>query len=683
MPVSGTARLEIIGRMDGVDVGDDVVICGQFSRPRPRRNPGEFDMRNYLRSRGVRTVVWADTAKAVRVVGRDPRYWLDRLRSHIRQRCESQFKKSLSCDAAALAVALVLGKRTGITKEVRDTFVESGTMHLLAISGLHVGILALMFWAGARLLNLSPTGVALMLLVGVLTFAFVTDLRPSVVRATILVAIGAAAIPWHGRVLSSNSVALAATVVLLWHPCDLFDPGAQLSFLAVSALLWAGTQRPIATVRHIAQSPRGNPAPVERLRPRFSRLSVRLSQAYLMSAAVWIVTAPLIAVYFNIVSPVGLLINVLLIPVVMFSLWFAYALIVTGFLLPLATPVFAVGCDGLLRSLLLVVDEAARIRLGHLYVPCPPLWWLTGAYLLMAGAMLGGRNRFVCVSLWRSLGVWLVLGLALGLRTPARSELSCTFLSVGHGCAVLVETPDGRTLLYDAGMINSEERATRTVESALWHRGLSQIDAILISHPDTDHFNGVPGLLLDLAVGSIVSSRSFLDFDQSGVAYLCNMAARRDIPIKLAWAGDRLFPESRAHLELLHPPIGTTFETDNANSIVLLLEYSGRQILLCGDIEGDGMRALLAGPQRTIDVLMAPHHGSLSDNPEELVRWAKPRFVVASSGQPGTRESLQLRYGSAAQVFCTIDGAVTVSITSTGDLDISQLADVPKRVTAD
>ena len=114
--------------------------------------------------------------------------------------------------------------------------------------------------------------------------------------------------------------------------------------------------------------------------------------------------------------------------------------------------------------------------------------------------------------------MWVIAGLSFGLSSPRQNGLRCTFLSMGHGVGVVIETPDGKTLLYDAGSIGNGNRATRTVQTALWARRRSRIDAAVISHADLDHLNGMPGILKTIPVGTLFVSQPFLDFQQKSVA---------------------------------------------------------------------------------------------------------------------------------------------------------------------
>ncbi|HID21766.1 MAG TPA: DUF4131 domain-containing protein, partial [Planctomycetaceae bacterium] len=523
--VTGRARLHCVGRLPGLQVGDRIVIHGQFARPRPPSNPGQFDFRRYLRRRNIHCLIWADGPEAIRLTGDRSGGWCARLRAHARAMCQAGLERHLSQSGLPVAKALLLGDRTGITEEIRKAFIESGTMHLLAISGLHVGILAMFLWRLARLLRLPPAGLALLVLSGVTAYAFVTDARPPVLRATLLITISLAAVPWYRNALSANSLAVAALVLFFRNPSDLFEAGTQLSFVAVISLLWCvGWLRTTAPTAGLGSKPAEQSDGWHAVRAGLRWLR----EGYAMSTAVWLFSAPLVAAYFNVVCPVGLVINVLLIPVVILTLGLGFLLVASITVSPALSPVFAVGFDRLLNLLLGVVGLASQWRLGHLYVPDLPSWWVMGFYTLAAGWMLAGRSGWGAGLAKRGIAAWILFGLLCALpwpKSPSSQSLRCTFLDVGHGCAVLVEAPNGRVLLYDAGAFHDPHAAARLIKGALWHEGRSLIDLIVLSHPDADHYNGVPELLDDLWVGKLLITRSFLRLEQPGVRTVCRAAA--------------------------------------------------------------------------------------------------------------------------------------------------------------
>ena len=275
---------------------------------------------------------------------------------------------------------------------------------------------------------------------------------------------------------------------------------------------------------------------------------------------------------------------------------------------------------------------------------------------------------------WRGLAVWVAGGLALGLRPVPTDGLRATFLSVGHGCAVLVELPAGRTLLFDAGSFVDGRRAQRTIQSALWSYGHSRLDAVVVSHADVDHFNGLPGLAETTPIGSVLLAPSSLDFTQAGVVDLCEGVARCGVPIRLVQSGDTLPLDPEVTCEVLHPPADFRAADDNANSVVLKLTYRDRSLLLTGDLEGSGLDRVLSLPGGEVDVLMSPHHGSRGANPPALGVWASPQVVIASAADTDAVENLRHRaMRRTRRMYSTAtSGAITVTISPQGRLQVRE-----------
>ncbi len=675
-PVSGRVRVEISGHLVHGSVGDEVAVVGLLSRPAGPRNPGAFDYRRYLRSDGLLATVHCGEPEDVRVLsaGGNP---FRRLQGRLRARSEQMLHEQLSERTAPVGVALLLGTRTAIPEELRTAFAESGTMHILAISGSNVGILAALLWLVTNLAGLGRAASVALILTGVLAYSFVADAQPPVMRAVLMIVATLAGRPWHREGSLVNGLALAALGVLVWNPSHLFDVGAQLSFLAVAALIWAPSWS-----RRLREAASNSADPLSRLEKPFAARWLAsvlrtLITVHVTIAAIWLFTLPLTMARFNLVSPVGFIVNVVLAPLVVVILWCGYALLLVGLLVPALAGPFALAFDAGLRLMLGLIERAAAIPGGHLYLAGPADWWLAGFYACLAAVAFGLPLSQLRRWGWRTMLVWVVGGLGTALWPRPAGDLRCTFLSVGHGLAVVVELPQGRTLLYDAGQMQDGTRARQTVLAALWQRGVRAVDALVISHADIDHFNGVPGLARTLPIGTVLVHESFLDFRQPGVEMTCNLLSQQKVPIKFVWAGDRLNVDDRAQLTVLQPAVGARLASDNANSLVLSIEYAGRTILLTGDLERGGLDNLLLSPPTHVDILQAPHHGRYAANPRPLAEWASPDWVVVSDGRNDDSERLKAVYGPGAHILSTQQyGAITFVIDARGNVKCIPFRDV-------
>ncbi len=669
VPVSGHARLSIVGRLDNLAIGDLIEVAGVLVRPAEPANPGDFDIQRWMRTQGLHATVAADLPEAVTILGRERTAvdWLAVVRAAVRRRAEELIVANLRPRTSAVAQSLLLGSRVELDRDLRRAFAESGTLHVLAISGMNVGLLWGWLWLWCRALKYSPCVSLIAVLILLPTYALVTDANPPVVRATI-VAVVMAFGQLIGRHTSRwNSLALAALLVLAWNPSDLFNAGAQLSFVAVCAILvTTGFLRSV----HVAVELDDGPVANNSLWRSGLRWLVRVViEGYLVSIGIWVMTSPLIASQFHLVSPIGFLLNVLLSPLIMVMFWLGYSFLLLGMVSPLLFGWLGLPFDICLGWFLSAVEAAAKLDLGHNYVPAPPLWWMIGFYVLTLSLAVVDQWRGRIFWSARAALTWSVLGLTVSLRPGDSAEVSCTVLSVGHGLSVLIELPNGRTLLYDAGSMTGGSRAARTIENAVWNAGRARLDAIVVSHADADHCNAIPELVDIVPTQTLFVHRSFLDWTQTPVAAALERSAAAGVTVKLLAAGQQIQLDPRVAIQILHPAVDFRSPKDNANSIVLCLEYAGRRIMLTGDLEREGLYRLLLSERIDTDVLLSPHHGSLNANPKDLARWATPDWLIASCRDDAVRDRLATNFGSETQILTTARyGAIRCRIRSDGEL---------------
>jgi competence protein ComEC len=228
---------------------------------------------------------------------------------------------------------------------------------------------------------------------------------------------------------------------------------------------------------------------------------------------------------------------------------------------------------------------------------------------------------------------------------------------------VLIEFPQGKTLLYDAGRLGSATTAGRPTAAVLWSRGITHLDALVISHADADHFNAVPFLLDRFSIGQVFVSPTMFRGSQTAVAALAEDFARRGIRVRELAQADCLLTNDACEVRVLHPPRQGMAGSDNANSIVLAVEFAGWRLLLPGDLEPPGLERMLELPQGDCDVLMAPHHGSARSDPTGFAAWSTPALVVISGGPGRDAPAVRQAYEAVgARVLHTAyDGAVQVS----------------------
>jgi competence protein ComEC len=461
-----------------LSVGQEIEIVGRLRKPSTPANPGELDYASYLRDQRIRAVVVVGKTSDAVVRMPERRGWsLSGWLGWVRGWAQGVLQESLSGDASGVAAAVLLGVEMTMTEAEWEMYRRTGVLHVLVISGQHLVILGLFLWSVLRLLGTSRRRGAFLVAVFLLGYALLTGARPPVIRAATIYLAGCGALLFRRPVMPANVFALSWLVIAFRRPTELFSTGCQLSFLAVAVLYWGA-----------ADWRRSDIDPLERLidegRPTWLRLlrwfGERVLLSYAATLAVWLAIAPLIAARYHLVAPVALVIGP---PTVLLT---SVALL-AGFLLLLAAavcwplvPLFAWVTSWSLTLCERLVRASDRLPGSHWYVADIPDWWLWIFYVGLLSFLMLERLRPYSRYAMIAAVSWLGIGLVATTSHREPGELRCTFLAVGHGGCTVLETPDGRTLLYDAGALSGPEVARRQIAPYLWSRGIVRIDEILL-----------------------------------------------------------------------------------------------------------------------------------------------------------------------------------------------------------
>lgn len=663
---SGRVRLVVAGPLDTLHVGDSIETIGWLSVLGEPANPGEWDPAgHYLDDRITAMLSVHKTSEGIVRLSEGwtntPSGWLAVVRGWGRRTLEA----SLPPDQSGVAAALLLGDTAALNSAEWDKYVRTGVVHALAISGQHLVVLAAFLWIVLRICGVSRKRGAWIVAIVLIAYSMLTGGRPPAMRSAIMVALVCGGLIMRRLVLPANGFALAWLIVVFLRPTDVADAGCLLSFLCVLMLIWGVARwfrpRSVDPLEKLIESNR--PAWLRGLR----WLGRWLAISYAITLVLGLTVMPLVAYRYHLVSPVGFLIGPPVVVLTSAALIFGFLLLfVSAVAPPLATPL-AWATDGSLRLCGWVVNAADRIPNGHWYVGNVPGWWVAVFYFGLLVTLLFPAVR----AQWRGIALaglaWLALGLAAIAHRSPPDGLRVTFLAVGHGGCTVIETPDGRVLLYDAGALAGPDVTRRQIAPFLWHRNIRRIDEVFISHGDLDHFNGLPSLLDRFPIGQISLTPTFADKSTPGVRETVTAMNHAGIRTRIVKAGDR-FTAGDVTFDVLHPPAVGPEGVENARSLVLLVTHAGHSVLLTGDLEAAGLDRVLAMPQRSIDVLMAPHHGGKSANPPTLAEWCPPRLVVACQGPPPWPTQVPGMYESfGATYFGTWpNGAVTIMSHRTG-----------------
>lgn len=610
-----SVRVRSRGEIPWLRGGDRVRASGRLLPPLGARNPGD------PRGRGSGLLL-VKIPSHVQPDPAAPGPLAPALLGRVRGRCAETILAVHGPELRGLILAMVLGDRRLLTDAVGDALLGTGMYHLLAISGFHVVVVAFL-----ALRMPFPRRLAAparwCILAG---FTLLTGASPPVVRASSMFAVHEV-LALSGRSSPSlNVLGTAALAMLAVDPSVLFDAGFQLSFLAVLAILTWGARL------------RGGGGP--------------LRAALAISVATNVSTAPLTAVYFQRLHPLGPVWNLLAAPLTLVTFLGGLLSLLAGLLdLSLGR---AVGraVDALAGSLVAILAAGARVPGSSILVPAPPSL-LVGAALatLAAGWLYGRRGAALLVAA-------LVLSAACSwsLLAPRRAEV--VVFDVGEGQAALVSLPGSEPVLLDAGGPGRRSRAGQRLARAILAAGFSRIGTVLLTHAHDDHTRGFPGLLDFLPARELWISPSFWKGRRG--AEQSSFAKDRGLrPIEVSRGFRAVFPRSPGFsLEVLHPGAEEPLidpRAENDLSIALRLRGPGSSVLFLGDLEDPGLARLL-GTCRDLeaDVLVAPHHGRPGRLWEVLLERAKPRSVVFSgAGTSEEREVSRAAEERGAAVYAT------------------------------
>jgi competence protein ComEC len=389
---------------------------------------------------------------------------------------------------------------------------------------------------------------------------------------------------------------------------------------------------------------------------------------------------------FHVVSPIAMVMNLFLFFPLLIGLLSGLGVLVFGNLIPVLAWICGWICGASLAFSEWAIRVASTLPMSHWWLPSPPIWWVVVFYTLLSLCLIFRAFQ----SSWRraiigGLFVYFALGcipwpaflsqesvdrwIYFEHSTRDACHLSMNFVDVGHGTSVIAQMPNGENWLYDAGRMGDPDRAFYPIANTLWHLHIARIDRLFLSHADADHYNAIAALLKRFSVRSFYTTSQVLASREPSLQHLMEELKRQHIPINILSNGDQ-FAAGDAQCTILHPDNKPTYGSDNADSLTMFIECNNRRFLLPGDLEGAGINRLLQEPMAKLDVLMAPHHGSVVQNPKLILGWGKPDHVIISGGARANRkEVLEAFSQNMRNVWLTArDHALRVELNYSGEI---------------
>jgi competence protein ComEC len=661
-PVKGKIRLTVSGDAPNLSAGDRIVFLGRIRSIRNFSNPGGFDYQRYMAFKKVWGSAYVSAHKLT-LVEKNVGKGVGAIISGARHRMSSLIDQIGDKEQQGVLKALIVGDRNAISPELRKAFNRVGAGHLLAISGLHIGIIAtasfLLFkWMLSHirffLLNAwTKKGAVVLSIVPVLVYGLLSGMSPSTQRAVIMVIVFLMAFLFEREHDLINTLAMAAMMILIVHPPSVFSISFQFSFAAVLAIIYG-----------LSRLPSLWPSGQNRTRKqKWLKAAIKLYYFFMTSFFAVIGTLPLVMHYFNQVSLVGLPANLIFIPLIGFVVVplgimavFLYPLTVSGALVCLkagsAVLEYVIKIIHLISGWTYAAIKTVTPNYLEIFCFYILFWALLNLKSLQIGTPLAlnkdrssqSKNSIqkpvVMVALLMVLMFSADVGYWLYQRCW-RDDLRVTIIDVGHGNASLLELPYGYNILIDGGGFSDNrvfDVGASIVAPFLWQKKIRTIDSIVLSHPNSDHLNGLIYIAENFHVKNVWSNHETAN--TFGYQMFMETIKKNNIQMPAYNKITGVHDINGVQIDVVYPPIDfvekkemETWRNMNNNSLVLKVSFGGVSFLFPGDIKARAEYELasMVGNKLKSTILLAPHHGSKTSSTEPFLEKVNPEVVVISS----------------------------------------------------
>ncbi len=604
--------------------GDRIVARGMLRRPSEQRNPGEMNYRNYLASRNIQAIMTIPALNRLVILNSgEGNVILRTLVYPLREFILSFINRYITGQEAALLQGLLVGAREDIADETRQTFANVGVVHVLAISGLHVGFILAGLLYLFRFTRLPQFLQTLAVIAGLIFYAALTGFNAPVTRAVIMAIIYLLGNALRRRGNPVNTLSLAALLILLFHPLQLFQPGFQFSFVAVLgiALFY---QKLYSRFLHV----------FTRWYEHRNHFKIFFTQLFFVSLAAQLATIPLTAFYYGRLSAIALLLNLLVVPAAGLVIGLGFTAVIFALVWDWPGMLILNSTWLLLKGLIWILKYCNTIS-GSSFVIARPTILLILLYYGFLFLFIGWQHlRLRKMLLFAAL---LIVNLLVFQRLfTDKSGLQVTFFDVGQADAALFEFPDGKSMLIDTGERQEQyDCGKQVIAPYLQRNNIKKLDVLLLTHPHSDHIGGAAWLLRNFKIGRLVTSA--LQDSAALSREIDSLAAVLRIPRRIVSRGDTLAGFVNTTICVFHPaPAFIRPETPDLNdaSVVVKVTFGDISFLLTGDAGHNAEQAMLGyGDLLRAQVLKTGHHGSNTASSPAFRELVNPDYALVSVGK--------------------------------------------------
>lgn len=656
-------------------VGNKITVTGTIYKFSENTNPGGFNELLYYKIRNISYKVYSEKISLT-----DSGYSkIHKMLNKIKERLANSYMRILPQKEAGIIMAMVLGEKYMLEDEIKNLYQDNGISHILAISGLHISMIGAAVYHILRKMKLGLYVSTVMSLIFIFGYGMLTNFDVSTNRAVVMYSVMLIANLIGKTFDLLSALSLSAFIILLKSPMQIFNAGFLLSFGAVLGIAL--------------------------MVPRFTRLfeaKNSLVSGLYVSIAAQIFTLPVVLYYFFQIPVYSVLINILLVPLASLLLFSSLAAGMAG-TVSLPAGIFLAGvANYILRFYETVCRMGLKLPKNLITVGRPDILRIILYFLLvLIFVILTDKTRKKRVMLILAVAVQILL------FPKPRDGFTVTFLDVGQGDAIFMETKEGTTFLIDGGSMDVEGVGLYRIKPFLLSRGIDHIDYAIVTHPDTDHVSGLMELIQDpkIKVSNLVlpringnkenqEIRNFLDNEGKGTGVdkadmsagdnygkLEMLAETYRVNTFYIKAGDYI-KEGMLNIACLHPFEEYDYVSDNSYSVVLSVNYGNFDMLLTGDLDAEGEETLVSKlaekrktenskengivPSDGYDVLKVAHHGSKYSTGWEFLRMAKPKISVISCGKnnryghPHQELKDRLAQIGSEILISYVNGAVTI-----------------------